>query len=176
MRRPSLRLMIEQREACKVVRQHTAQADGNRLQQVAQFEVSNHGIIDFKQQPLPIPLVRELSLIGQGRLRVQRVVHRDGNLLRHLLHEVEIRVPIRHLLQAAEAHGAETAPSGRPRHGTEGLHAVLAQYRHQLGEAGFLRQIIDGQRLLMGPHPSARRFLDGHFDAGGNRAGDRCYQ
>jgi len=29
--------------------------------------VSNHGIVDLEQQTLPIPLVGELSLIGDGR-------------------------------------------------------------------------------------------------------------
>ena len=67
MRRQPLRVVIEEREACEVVGHHAAQADRNRLQELAQLEVSNHGVVDLEQQALPIPFVGELSLIGHGR-------------------------------------------------------------------------------------------------------------
>ena len=53
----ALRVVIEEREACEVVGNHAAQADRNRLQELAQLEVSNHGVVDLEQQALPIPFV-----------------------------------------------------------------------------------------------------------------------
>ena len=66
---------------------HAAQGSGNRVQEGVQVQLGNHGVVHFQQHAQPVALPRQLPLVGLRALEIQRVVHRDGHLPRHLLQE-----------------------------------------------------------------------------------------
>ncbi len=109
----------------------------------------------------PISFVLQLLLGRLSARRVQHIVHGNRDLLRHLLHEVDLCLLIGSPLIAPKSHRPETTLRRCERNHTEGLDAVLAQHGHQLRKALLLRHIVHGQRLLGFPHQSPGRFIDG---------------
>ena len=82
-------------------------------------------VVHLEEQPEAIALARELELRRPDALVMQDVVDGDGDLLGHFLHEGQLVVLVFVLLQAAEAHRAQSAERRRQGNGAERLHAVF---------------------------------------------------
>ena len=85
-----------------------AERGGNRVEQRAQVEFGNHGVVDFEQHAQPVAFLRQLPLVRLGALEIERVVHRHGHLPRHLLHESDLAFGIAVGRASPEAQYAQT--------------------------------------------------------------------
>ena len=88
------------------------QRGGDRLEQGLCREAGDHRVVDFEQRAQAVALALELILVGARRFVIERVVHRDGHLPRHLLHEFDVfvRVGARPLRAEAQAAQDRAAP------------------------------------------------------------------
>ena len=99
-----------------------------------------------------------MLLVFFGLLEVQRVVHRNRHLSRHLLHEVELffrhgrRSEAEHQRSQAVLRGGERQPAGSD-------DVVAAQQFHHRRPARFGPHIGNHQRFLMQEYPSGRGLL-----------------
>jgi hypothetical protein len=150
---------------------HAAQRRGNGVQKGVQVEFRDDGIVHLEQNAQPVALLRQLPLVGLRAFDVQRVVHRDGHLPRHLLQERDFPLGMSVRRAPAEAQHAQPALRRRERHRTGRPHAVLAQNLEQQREARFLLDVIQNKGLLRFPDPSRRRFTEGEFGPRANFAG-----
>src|SRR4029077_15426415 len=87
-------LRVEQGQTCVFMLKHTPQAAGNYLKELKQIESRNERVIHLEQHAQTVPLSSQLLLISPCCLEVQRVIHGDGHLARHLLHEVNLTAVI----------------------------------------------------------------------------------
>ncbi len=117
-----------------------------------------------------------MLLVSLGSFEVERVVHRDGHLTGHALHELELGVcdALRH--QAAEAHGAQAALRRGQRDDREGADVMLAEALQEFGEARFFLDVADDEGLLRLPDPSGRIVFNGSFRARGLFTGDARFE
>ena len=67
--------------------------------------MGDHGVVHLQQESHVVPFAGQLPLGGLGALVVQHVVHGDGDLLRHLLHEVDLCFLIDPTVLAPESQG-----------------------------------------------------------------------
>ena len=121
---------------------HAAQGGGNRVEQGAQVELRNHGVVDFQQNAQPVALLRQLPLVGLRALEIERVVHGHGDLPRHLLQECDFDFAVMVRRAPAEAQHAQAALRRGQRNRADRPHAVLAQHLQQRREARFLLRIV----------------------------------
>ncbi len=157
---------LVQHQAAAVVLNHLLQRSADRGEDVVHVEVRDDRVVHLEKQPEPIALARELELRRLHTLVVQDVVHGDGDLLRHLLHEGQIAVPIFVFLQAAKSHRAQPPEGRRQRDGAKRLHAVVPQSRDDRREPMLERDVIDDERQLRLPYEAAGGVIDRELRAG----------
>ena len=158
-----IRRGIKQREARVFVVNHAAQGRGDGAQEVVQVELGNHGVIYFEQHAQAVALPRQLPLVGLRALEIQRVVHGDGDLPRHLLQERDFALGVLVRRASPETHDAQPALRRGQRQRANRFHAVLAHDLQQRREWRFLFQVIQDERLLRFPDPAGRRLADLEF-------------
>jgi hypothetical protein len=170
------RLLVNQHQGRAVMLDDRSQAAADGGKKVVQAQMGDHRIVHFQQKPHAVAFVHQLPLGGLGALVVQHVVHGDGDLLRHLVHEVDLCWLIGPPVLAPESHGAQPPQRRGQRNHAERLHAVLAQQGLQLRETALERYILDHQGLLSFPHQAPWRFVDGQLQPRADRAGLRHHE
>ena len=111
--------------------QDPPEAAGNQVEELAQVEGGDQGVIDFEQHAQAIPLSRQLALISPGGLEIQRVIDSDGHLARHLLHEIDFAAIVMVRFELAKPQGSEAALRSRQRNHTKRAHALLPKRVHK---------------------------------------------
>ena len=129
-----IRRRFVQREARVFVMNHAAQGRGNGVQEGVQIELGNHGVVHFEQHAQPVALPRQLPLVGLRALEIQRVVHRDGDLPRHLLQERDFALGVLMRRAPPEAHHAQPALRRGQRQRANRSHSVLPQFCSSAGK------------------------------------------
>ena len=155
---------------------NAAKRSGNRVEQSAQVELGNHGVVHFEQNAQAVALLRQLPLVGLRALEIQRVVHRHGHLPRHLLHECDFDFGIVVRRPATETQHAQAALRCGERNRTERPHAVLPQNLQQRRETRFFFRIVQNKRLLRFPDPTGRCLTHRKFGSGTNFPGFLGFQ
>ena len=158
-----LRGGLKQGQAGVIVVHDAAQAAGDSLEELAQIEGGNDGIVDVEQHAQAIAVARELLLIVLGPLEIEGVVHGHGDLAGHLLQEVDFGWVVVVGLNFAEAQGAEAALRGGERDQAKGADILGAQHFHDAGEGSLGGDVVDDQRLLGFEDPAGGGFFDGRF-------------
>ena len=85
---------------------------GNRLVQRLRGQAGDHGVVDFEQRAQPVALALQLFLVGARGFVVEGVIHGDGHLAGHLLHEFDVFGRVGVGLERAEAQSAQVALRG----------------------------------------------------------------
>ena len=111
-----------------------------------------HRVVHLEQQLETIALASQQLLRRPHAVVVEDVVYCDRHLIRHLLHELQVRFRVRDARQAAESKRAQATEGRGERDGAEGLHAILPHHRDQPGKANLAFNVVHDQALLRFPH------------------------
>src|SRR5690348_923978 len=134
--------------------QNPPQTAGNYVKELTQVEGGDQGIIDFEQHAQAVPLSRQLVLISSRSLEVQHIVHRDGHLARHLLHEIHFTAIVMVGFELPKAQRSQAALSSRQGNDTKGAHALLPKRLHKSWEGGLGFDVRDDEGILSLPNSS----------------------
>ena len=81
-----------------------SQAGADSGEHLPQVQVGHHRVVDFQQKLHAVPFVLQLLLGRLGARSVQHIVHGNSDLVRHLLHEVDLCLLIDSSLIAPKSH------------------------------------------------------------------------
>ena len=95
-----------------------------------------------------------MLLIRLGGFEVQRVVHRDGNLRGHTLHEFDFGFAHSFGYIAAKTDRPQAMLGGGERDGSKGVHAFGLEALHEIGVARFFGSVESDERQLILPDPT----------------------
>ena len=146
------------------MRHRPPKASRDAGKQIADIQFRNQGIGDLEQNLQTVAFARQLPLIFLGFLEVQSVVHRDGYLGSHLLHDVELFFGRGRGSGSESEHQCPQPVLGGGQRQPAGCDNVVApQQFHHAGPARFDPDIGNHQWPLVQEHPSGRRFFGRQF-------------
>ena len=151
-------------DARVVVRDDAAHAGRDRAEERRAIEVRHQRVVDLEQQLQPVTLDRELTLRLLRGLVVERVVHRERDLIGDLLQELDVAVVERVRLRAREHERAELPQRRRERYDAHRPGSHFAVEIHGGRKAGFRVDVADDERAARRPHHSRRAVRDGELD------------
>lgn len=152
-------LRIGQDQAGRVMLHDAPQAPRDGVEQVVQFQVGDHAVVDLQHQTQAIAFARELVLQVATLFVVHRIVQRHRHLSGHQLAKFQFFVAVSAFAGAPEGDGAH-APLRRGQGQTaKRRHAVMCEQFEHCGIPAQLLQRLEVEQLLRGPYLARRRRL-----------------
>ena len=152
---------IVDQQADVIEAERPAQRGRDRLKQLPRGQALDHRVVDFEQGPQPVALPRQLLFISPGGLRIQRVVHRHGDLPGHVLHELDVFRPVSVGFERAEVNAAQVALGREQRQRAVGVNAVGPQQVENNREARLPVEVRNVDRVPRRQGQPCRSLVDG---------------
>src|ERR1700730_2860396 len=103
---------LEEQQAAPVVLDRFIEALDNGREQRLHSKIRDDHVVDVEKQPQAIALAAELLLCDARAFAVQYVVDGNSHLVRNLLHQFQVGLPVRSWCAADKLDAAQTSQRG----------------------------------------------------------------